>query len=76
MKSKILKTSIVILLIMTLTMVNFITIGNSFVSYASEDISTNHKNAGLCALKRGEARGYNTGIGTGQVPGRKKKEEV
>lgn len=44
MKSKILKTSVVILLIMTLTMVNFITIGNSFVSYASEDISTNHKN--------------------------------
>ena len=44
MKSKILKTSIVILLIMTLTMVNFITIGNSFVSYAAENTSTNHKN--------------------------------
>lgn len=44
MKSKILKTSIVMLLIMTLTMVNFIAVGNSFISYAAEETSTNHKN--------------------------------
>lgn len=44
MKSKILKISIVMLLIMTLTMVNFTAVGNSFISYAAEETSTNHKN--------------------------------
>lgn len=44
MKSKILKTSIIMILIMTLTMVNFIAVGNSFISYAAEETSTNHRN--------------------------------
>lgn len=44
MKSKILKTSVILLLIMTMTMVNFIYIGKTFISYAIDDISTNVKN--------------------------------
>lgn len=44
MKSKILKISIILLLIVTMTMVNFIYIGKTFVSYAIDDISTNVKN--------------------------------
>lgn len=44
MKSKILKISVILLLIMTMTMVNFIYIGKTFISYAIDDISTNVKN--------------------------------
>ena len=44
MKNKILKISVVILLIMTLTMTNFIFLGSSLISYAADAISTNHKN--------------------------------
>ena len=44
MKNKIFKISVVILLIMTLTMTNFIFLGSSLISYAADDISTNHKN--------------------------------
>lgn len=44
MKSKILKISVILLLIMTMTMVNFIYIGKTFITYAIDDISTNVKN--------------------------------
>ena len=44
MKNKGLKISVVILLIITLTMTNFIFLGSSLISYAVDDISTNHKN--------------------------------
>ena len=44
MKNKILKISVVILLIMTLTMTNFIFLGSSLISYAADAVSTNHKN--------------------------------
>ena len=44
MKNKILKISVVILLIITLTMTNFIFLGSSLISYAADRISTNHKN--------------------------------
>ena len=44
MKNKVLKISVVILLIMTLTMTNFIFLGSSLISYAADTISTNHKN--------------------------------
>ena len=44
MKSKIFKISVILLLIMTMTMVNFIYIGKTFISYAVDDISTNVKN--------------------------------
>ena len=44
MKNKIFKISVVILLIMTLTMTNFIFLGSNLISYAADAISTNHKN--------------------------------
>ena len=44
MKNKILKISVVIVLIMTLTMTNFIFLGSSLISYAADNVSTNHKN--------------------------------
>ena len=44
MKNKILKISVVIALIVTLTMTNFIFLGSSLYSYAVDNISTNHKN--------------------------------
>ena len=44
MRSKVFKIVVAILLVMTLTMVNFIYVGAGIVSYAAEDISTNHRN--------------------------------
>ena len=44
MRNKMFKISVVILLIMTLTMTNFIFLGSSLISYAADTISTNHKN--------------------------------
>lgn len=44
MKRKILKIATVIVLLMTLTMVNFISVGMGLVSYAQETITTNHSN--------------------------------
>ena len=44
MKNKIFKISVVLLLIMTLTMTNFIFLGSSIISYATDNISTNHEN--------------------------------
>ena len=44
MKNKVLKMSIIILLIMTLTMTNFVFLGSSLISYAADTISTNHEN--------------------------------
>lgn len=44
MKNKILKTSVIIILIMTLTMTNFLFLGSSMISYATDNITTNHKN--------------------------------
>lgn len=44
MRNKILKTSVIIILVMTLTMTNFLFLGSSLISYASDNMSTNHKN--------------------------------
>lgn len=44
MKSKVLKISITMTLIMTLTMANFIFLASNVVSYAVDGIATNHKN--------------------------------
>ena len=44
MKSKIFKISVIIALVITLTMTNFIFLGSSIISYAADNISTNHKN--------------------------------
>lgn len=57
MNSKILKISVVIVLIMTLTMTNFLFLGSSIVSYAADNISTNHKNIEFDAyFKNSEGR--------------------
>ena len=44
MKGKILKTSIILLVLLTMTMTNFIFVGNSLISYALDNISTNNNN--------------------------------
>lgn len=44
MKNKILKISMIILLIMTLTLTNFIFVGSSLISYAASTIETNNRN--------------------------------
>ena len=44
MRSKIIKIITVMLLLVSLTMINFIYVGVGFVSLAAEEISTNHKN--------------------------------
>ena len=44
MKNKILKISMIILLIMTLTLTNFIFVGSSLISYAASAVETNNKN--------------------------------
>ena len=44
MKNKILKIATIIMLIMTLTITNFIFVGSSLISYAANTLETNHKN--------------------------------
>ena len=44
MKSKIMKIVTIMLLIMTLTMTNFIFVGSSLISYAASGVETNHRN--------------------------------
>ena len=44
MKNKILKIMVVLVCIMTLTMTNFITVAFGLISYAAEEVSTNHPN--------------------------------
>lgn len=44
MKGKILKASVIILLIITMTIANFIFVGNTLISYALDNISTNNSN--------------------------------
>ena len=44
MKNKVLKISVVILLLITLTMTNFIFVGSSLISYAADGVTTSHKN--------------------------------
>lgn len=44
MKNKIMKVATIIVLIMTLTMTNFIFVGSSLISYAASGVETNHRN--------------------------------
>ena len=44
MKNKIMKVATIIILIMTLTLTNFIFVGSSLISYAANEAETNHKN--------------------------------
>ena len=54
MKGKIIKIVTVMLLLITLTMVNFIYVGAGFVSLAAEDVSTNHRNVEFTAELKSE----------------------
>lgn len=54
MKKQILKISVVILLIVVLTMANFIFVGKSFVSYAIDNITTNQSNVNFSAYFKDE----------------------
>lgn len=54
MRSKVFKIVVAILLVMTLTMVNFIYVGAGIVSYAAEDVSTNHRNVEFTAELKNE----------------------
>ena len=58
MKNKILKISVILLLIITMTMVNVVYIGKTFISYAIDDISTNVKNIEFGAYFK-DANGQN-----------------
>ena len=44
MKNKVLKIGLVVLVILSMTISNFIFVGKTFFSYAADDISTNHNN--------------------------------
>ena len=54
MKNKYLKIAMVIFLLITLTMTNFIYVGASIVSYAVENITTSHKNIEFDAYLSGD----------------------
>lgn len=54
MKSKILKTITIIMLLATLTMSNFCYVGASIISYAAENTATNHKNIEFAANLKDE----------------------
>ena len=54
MKGKIMKLVTVMLLLITLTMINFIYVGVGFVSLAAESVSTNHRNIEYTAELKSE----------------------
>lgn len=54
MKGKILKASVIILLIITMTIANFIFVGNTLISYAIDNISTNNNNIEFSAYFKNE----------------------
>lgn len=54
MKGKILKASVIILLIITMTIANFIFVGNTLISYALDNISTNNNNIEFSAYFKNE----------------------
>lgn len=54
MKNKILKTSIILIIIASLTMTNLIFVGSSLISYALDAVATNHKNVEFKAYFKNE----------------------
>lgn len=62
MKNKILKMSIAIVVLITLTMTNFIFVGASFVSYATSRVETNHQNVEFDAYLKDENGNKQTAI--------------
>ena len=59
MKNKLLKISIVVALILTMTIANFILVGSTFISYAADILATNHANIEFNAYFKDE-EGKNT----------------
>lgn len=49
MKNKIFKISMILVMILTMTMTNFLFVGKNLISYAVDDITTNHKNVEFTA---------------------------
>lgn len=49
MKNKIFKISMILVMILTMTMTNFLFVGKNLISYAIDDITTNHKNVEFAA---------------------------
>ena len=56
MKNKIFKTSIIFIMILTMTMTNFIFVGANLVSYAADNVATNHKNVDFEAYFKEEEK--------------------
>ncbi len=54
MKNKIFKTSVILLMILSMTMTNFIFVGSSLISYAADNSTTNHKNVEFKAYFKNE----------------------
>lgn len=54
MKNKILKISVAIVVLITLTMTNFVFVGASFISYAASNLETNHQNVEFDAYLKDE----------------------
>lgn len=44
MKNKVFKISVILVMILTMTMTNFIFVGSTLISYAADAQATNHKN--------------------------------
>ncbi len=57
MKRKIFKISVILVMILTMTMTNFIFVGKNLISYAVDNVGTNHKNVEFKAyFKDGEGK--------------------
>lgn len=56
MKNKIFKTSIILVMILTMTMTNFVFVGTSLISYATDNMTTNHKNVDFEAYFKEEEK--------------------
>lgn len=61
MKNRFFKVSVILVMILTMTMSNFVLVGNYFVSYAVDSITTNHQNVEFKAyFKNGEGKEVTT----------------
>ena len=55
MKNRFLKVSVILIMILTMTMSNFIFVGNGLISYAANDMATNHQNVEFKAYFKNDA---------------------
>lgn len=54
MKNKTFKISVILVMILTMTMTNFIFVGHSLITYAADGVATNHKNVEFQAYFKDE----------------------